>query len=473
MHIHALLLSTISVAHTAGDDEAGISRRQRAKARAKRMNESSDPSVIQREVFIGNVPIATRASTLKSHIIQRVLHAALKRSALGASATVGLTAESDVAGLKTAAQGAGVLPADDPVVESVRFRSIPIKAVAVAPGSDYATMIKAAVAQGSVHGLEAGTSGAGAAKPVGSSKPAAAVSEDAQAILDALPSDDSEEEDSEASDSEPEAAAAATPGVPSASAGLPTGVIPTMNAYVKFSSSAWAKACLALNNTEFHGRHLRVTRAGAKGTHGTSAAAPAKCLFLGQLPWGTDEEAVRALIVQHDVAPSMIDYVRVPKDRSTGRTKGIAYVALKDAKVVAALRKVLNGASFNGRKIQAQKCKAPATSSTDMPAVPAKRDAKPGQKRRAADRDADDDADGESRRVKRGARAPWMGATPGSALHQRARKLGKSAPGEGAGRTRKDKRVEAKLSSKSVLKRRGADRGTRGRGSGPSKRGRK
>lgn len=444
------------------------------------MHEPSDPSVIQREVFVGNVPIGTRASTLKSHIVQRVLHAALKRSALGASATVGLTAESNAAALKTAAQGAGVLTADDPVVESVRFRSIPIKAVAVAPGSDYATMIKAAVAQGSVHGLEASTGSAGAAKPAGSSQPAAAVTEDAQAILDALPSDDSEE-DSEASDveREPSAPAGATAALspPGASAGLPTGVIPTMNAYVKFSSTAWAKACLALNGTEFHGRHLRVTRAGAKGAHDVSTAAPAKCLFLGQLPWGTDEEAVRELIVQHDVAPSMIDYVRVPKDRSTGRTKGIAYVALKDASVVAALRKVLNGAAFNGRKIQAQKCKAPATSSAGMPAAPgaaaAKRDAKPGQKRRAAGRDVDDDAEGESRRVKRGARAPWMGATPGSALHQRARKLGKPAPGDGAGRTRKDKRAEAKLSSKSVLKRRGADRGARGRGSGPTKRARK
>jgi nucleolar protein 12 len=103
----------------------------KAVTKKKRGPPARDPEVEARTVFVGNVDVAMTTQKL-ADIVQ-----AFVKAAPGYEAPAGVAAGEG--------KGKEGGRAD---VESVRFRSIPIAATAVAPGSDYGAMIKAAVAQG-------------------------------------------------------------------------------------------------------------------------------------------------------------------------------------------------------------------------------------------------------------------------------------------------------------------------------------
>jgi nucleolar protein 12 len=91
------------------------------------------------------------------------------------------------------------------------------------------------------------------------------------------------------------------------------------NAYVVMASVDEAKAALVLNGSEFEGKTLRVDLAAQPDK------APDRSIFVGNLPFVVEEEALRA----HFDDCGEIDNVRIVRDPHVNLGKGIAFVAFK------------------------------------------------------------------------------------------------------------------------------------------------
>lgn len=72
-----------------------------------------------------------------------------------------------------------------------------------------------------------------------------------------------------------------------------------------------------------------------------------KKLFVGNLPWATTEEELRALFGEHG---EVVD-CKLITDRATGRSKGIAFVEFAEESQANAAIEALNGFSMNDREI--------------------------------------------------------------------------------------------------------------------------
>ena len=149
-----------------GNDEGSRSRRavlQRGFG-FKPMAKRDDPERLSRTVFVGGVPTSMTTLAL-ARLLQAHINAAREKGAIipaGAGAAAATTsddgsdggADDDAAGVDEAvssAPAAAYVAANQPArktltadVESVRFRSVPVAPLAVAPGSDYKAMTKAA-----------------------------------------------------------------------------------------------------------------------------------------------------------------------------------------------------------------------------------------------------------------------------------------------------------------------------------------
>ena len=129
----------------------------------------------------------------------------------------------------------------------------------------------------------------------------------------------------------------------------------SLNAYVVFERQEDAEKALALNGTLLEGKHLRVDGASRNGAH------KHKCsVFLGNLPFTVDEEAVRGLF--SDCGD--IESVRIVRDAKSGVGKGFGFVTFKDRSgVLFALKK--NGkAELEGRALRIHKSKEVALKSS-------------------------------------------------------------------------------------------------------------
>jgi RNA recognition motif-containing protein len=72
-----------------------------------------------------------------------------------------------------------------------------------------------------------------------------------------------------------------------------------------------------------------------------------KNIFVGNLSFGTSEEAVRALFEAHGT----VDRVNIVRDRDTGQPRGFGFVEMSnDSEGVAAIN-ALNGRDLDGRTL--------------------------------------------------------------------------------------------------------------------------
>lgn len=72
----------------------------------------------------------------------------------------------------------------------------------------------------------------------------------------------------------------------------------------------------------------------------------AKTLYVGNLPWATNEEELHALFSQYVQVKSC----RIILDRETGRSRGFGFVEVADADAEKAIA-ALNGTLFAGRTL--------------------------------------------------------------------------------------------------------------------------
>ena len=77
-----------------------------------------------------------------------------------------------------------------------------------------------------------------------------------------------------------------------------------------------------------------------------------KKLYVGNLPFDTDEEQIRELFSKHGEVRS-VDMIN---DRDTGRFRGFCFVAMDNAAADAATQ-ALNGYSFGGRPLKVNEAK--------------------------------------------------------------------------------------------------------------------
>jgi RNA recognition motif-containing protein len=71
-------------------------------------------------------------------------------------------------------------------------------------------------------------------------------------------------------------------------------------------------------------------------------------LYVGNLPYGTDDKQLRALFDEIGQPPRE---VRIITDRMTGQSRGFAFVEVGDAAAVQASISALNGREFGGRML--------------------------------------------------------------------------------------------------------------------------
>ena len=73
-----------------------------------------------------------------------------------------------------------------------------------------------------------------------------------------------------------------------------------------------------------------------------------KKLYVGNLPFSTTEQELRALFERHGEVGS----VNVITDRETGRPRGFAFVEIEDAEVAETAMRDLDGSDLGGRSLR-------------------------------------------------------------------------------------------------------------------------
>jgi RNA recognition motif-containing protein len=73
-----------------------------------------------------------------------------------------------------------------------------------------------------------------------------------------------------------------------------------------------------------------------------------KKLYVGNLPFNTTEDELRAVFEKHGSVGS----VSVITDRDTGRSRGFAFVEMDDASAADAAMRALDGSDLGGRSLR-------------------------------------------------------------------------------------------------------------------------
>ena len=138
-------------------------------------------------------------------------------------------------------------------------------------------------------------------------------------------------------------------------------------AFVEMSSDDDARSAIeALDGSDVAGRAIKVAEARpradrpadsrasagprgepapASGEAGASAGEGGMKIYVGNLPFQTTDDELRALFAQHgDVSD-----VHLPTDRQTGRPRGFAFVQMPDSDQAQAAMEALDGTELGGR----------------------------------------------------------------------------------------------------------------------------
>jgi RNA recognition motif-containing protein len=120
---------------------------------------------------------------------------------------------------------------------------------------------------------------------------------------------------------------------------------PQSFAFVEFVDLVGRDAALKLNNGQLNGRTIQVCISQNKSK--TFASSSGTRLFVGGLAYDMTEDRLREVFQVH----GSIKDVYIPKDNSTGRNRGFAFVEFYDASAAEdALQ--LDGTDLNGRSIR-------------------------------------------------------------------------------------------------------------------------
>lgn len=80
-------------------------------------------------------------------------------------------------------------------------------------------------------------------------------------------------------------------------------------------------------------------------------------LFVGGLPFATSNDRLRDLFAE----AGTVESATVVTDRDTGRSRGFGFVEMATAEEASQAISQLNGKDFDGRRLQVELAKAPAS----------------------------------------------------------------------------------------------------------------
>jgi RNA recognition motif-containing protein len=78
-----------------------------------------------------------------------------------------------------------------------------------------------------------------------------------------------------------------------------------------------------------------------------------KKLYVGNLPFSTTEDELRAVFERH----GSVDSVNVITDRETGRSRGFAFIEMEDASAADEAMRALDGSDMGGRNLRVNEAK--------------------------------------------------------------------------------------------------------------------
>ncbi len=125
--------------------------------------------------------------------------------------------------------------------------------------------------------------------------------------------------------------------------------------YVVFKSVESVEKALELNNTTFQSHTIRVD-------HANPTIEPGHSVFVGNLPYGADEETLREHFAEklsegdfNEAEGDAISGVRIIRESETQKCKGFGYVILRDATLVP-LALQLHGTKYMKRELRVMVC---------------------------------------------------------------------------------------------------------------------
>ncbi|KAJ7477042.1 hypothetical protein B0H11DRAFT_2426684 [Mycena galericulata] len=129
--------------------------------------------------------------------------------------------------------------------------------------------------------------------------------------------------------------------------------------HVHFTTTEAVEAALKMNGQEIDGRPVNIdygrpadkskVRENRAKTYGDSPSEPSATLFVGNLSFGVDEDAVWSFFNE---CGGGVKSVRLPTDRDTGRPKGFGYVEFEDIEGAKKAYEAANGQEIEGRAIR-------------------------------------------------------------------------------------------------------------------------
>lgn len=125
--------------------------------------------------------------------------------------------------------------------------------------------------------------------------------------------------------------------------------------YVVFKSIDSVEKALDLNNTTYQSHTIRVD-------HASPTIEPGHSVFVGNLPYGADEETLRQHFAEklsegdlNEDEGAAISGVRIIRDNETQKCKGFGYVLLRDASLVP-IALQLNESKYMKRELRVMVC---------------------------------------------------------------------------------------------------------------------
>jgi len=122
-------------------------------------------------------------------------------------------------------------------------------------------------------------------------------------------------------------------------------------AIIKFSDTAGAEACLALNGEDFNGRWLNIKYSSSKPINAPRGPSekPEGCntVFCGNLSWNIDEDSLRAVF--QDCGE--ITQIRFAEDKETGEFKGFGHIEFAETEATDAAV-AMAGTDIMGRAVR-------------------------------------------------------------------------------------------------------------------------
>ncbi|KAI8979402.1 hypothetical protein BDF20DRAFT_803135, partial [Mycotypha africana] len=126
--------------------------------------------------------------------------------------------------------------------------------------------------------------------------------------------------------------------------------------HVDFATKEGQEAALALSNTEFLGRTIRLDSADGNNRQRTKKdenyGPRTNKVFCANLNRDFDEESHRNSLNEHFGKFGKIVDIRIPYDRESGAMKGIAYIEFENPDQAEAAVTGMNGVEVNGRPLR-------------------------------------------------------------------------------------------------------------------------